>query len=134
RWPTPTRTATAAPPPASAPASRYSASFFFQAEDGIRARTVTGVQTCALPIWWPDQRRPGRLAGRPRVRHHDREIDARRVPDRGQIGRASCRERAQRREVGRWGEEEARGEGAGATARPPDGGRLPAGVRAAAIP
>src|SRR5437867_3724813 len=26
------------------------ASFFFQAEDGIRDRTVTGVQTCALPI------------------------------------------------------------------------------------
>src|SRR5207249_8232946 len=25
--------------------------FFFQAEDGIRARIVTGVQTCALPIW-----------------------------------------------------------------------------------
>ena len=24
--------------------------FFFQAEDGIRALTVTGVQTCALPI------------------------------------------------------------------------------------
>src|SRR5438094_1703024 len=24
--------------------------FFFQAEDGIRGRTVTGVQTCALPI------------------------------------------------------------------------------------
>src|SRR5699024_12055877 len=24
--------------------------FFFQAEDGIRARNVTGVQTCALPI------------------------------------------------------------------------------------
>src|SRR5207248_7622366 len=24
--------------------------FCFQAEDGIRARTVTGVQTCALPI------------------------------------------------------------------------------------
>src|SRR5438094_6665468 len=24
--------------------------FFFQAEDGIRRRTVTGVQTCALPI------------------------------------------------------------------------------------
>src|SRR5207248_8261435 len=23
----------------------------FQAEDGIRDRTVTGVQTCALPIW-----------------------------------------------------------------------------------
>src|SRR5207248_8782991 len=25
--------------------------FFFQAEDGIRCRTVTGVQTCALPIY-----------------------------------------------------------------------------------
>src|SRR6266705_5152293 len=24
--------------------------FFFKAEDGIRDRTVTGVQTCALPI------------------------------------------------------------------------------------
>src|SRR5437870_6440737 len=25
--------------------------FFFQAEDGIRDGHVTGVQTCALPIW-----------------------------------------------------------------------------------
>src|SRR6266852_8842651 len=25
--------------------------FFFQAEDGIRDATVTGVQTCALPIY-----------------------------------------------------------------------------------
>src|SRR5690349_23672777 len=25
--------------------------FFFQAEDGIRDLYVTGVQTCALPIW-----------------------------------------------------------------------------------
>src|SRR5207249_8246203 len=25
--------------------------FFFQAEDGIRDRNVTGVQTCALPIY-----------------------------------------------------------------------------------
>src|SRR5690348_18001604 len=25
--------------------------FFFQAEDGIRDGRVTGVQTCALPIW-----------------------------------------------------------------------------------
>src|SRR5206468_7732295 len=33
--------------------------FFFQAEDGIRDLIVTGVQTCALPIWFksghPDQ-------------------------------------------------------------------------------
>src|SRR5437879_8972307 len=26
--------------------------FFFQAEDGIRDTSVTGVQTCALPISW----------------------------------------------------------------------------------
>ena len=26
--------------------------FFFQAEDGIRDTSVTGVQTCALPIYW----------------------------------------------------------------------------------
>src|SRR5207253_6681479 len=30
--------------------------FFFQAEDGIRDGHVTGVQTCALPIW-PSNRR-----------------------------------------------------------------------------
>src|SRR2546430_5302399 len=30
--------------------------FFFQAEDGIRDLTVTGVQTCALPIYLGRQR------------------------------------------------------------------------------
>src|SRR5207249_6501118 len=42
--------------------------FFFQAEDGIRDRNVTGVQTCALPISRRDrvpaaERRGGRGAG-----------------------------------------------------------------------
>src|SRR3989441_5542672 len=38
--------------------------FFFQAEDGIRDKLVTGVQTCALPIW------PfGRGSRTPRVPH-----------------------------------------------------------------
>src|SRR2546430_4548432 len=32
--------------------------FFFQAEDGIRDLTVTGVQTCALPISHVCERRP----------------------------------------------------------------------------
>src|SRR5690606_39544395 len=32
--------------------------FFFQAEDGIRDFHVTGVQTCALPIFPVDERRP----------------------------------------------------------------------------
>src|SRR5207249_5628871 len=39
--------------------------FFFQAEDGIRDRNVTGVQTCALPIY--------RLA----LRAHDARDDPR---------------------------------------------------------
>src|SRR5437868_11265839 len=48
--------------------------FFFQAEDGIRDRNVTGVQTCALPIslirWsrartGSTARPPGRRASRP---------------------------------------------------------------------
>src|SRR5207247_7741104 len=43
--------------------------FFFQAEDGIRAPLVTGVQTCALPIFERGlflrvMERPGRVQGR----------------------------------------------------------------------
>src|SRR5205085_7940671 len=34
-------------------ADRWNVRFFFQAEDGIRDLTVTGVQTCALPIHPP---------------------------------------------------------------------------------
>src|SRR6266404_5192014 len=58
--------------------------FFFQAEDGIRDKLVTGVQTCALPICWrppppsranPDVEitvivsftRDGNIIGRPKV-------------------------------------------------------------------
>src|SRR5690625_5677854 len=32
--------------------------FFFQAEDGIRDGHVTGVQTCALPIFYREIRKP----------------------------------------------------------------------------
>src|SRR5699024_12167307 len=35
--------------------------FFFQAEDGIRDRNVTGVQTCALPIYPEGPGRPRAL-------------------------------------------------------------------------
>src|SRR2546430_9992877 len=41
--------------------------FFFQAEDGIRDLTVTGVQTCALPICLGGAR-PGRVEARSRAR------------------------------------------------------------------
>src|SRR2546425_6242237 len=37
---------------------RYDIFFFFQAEDGIRDKLVTGVQTCALPISHPASRIP----------------------------------------------------------------------------
>src|SRR3712207_6887888 len=37
---------------------------FFQAEDGIRDIGVTGVQTCALPIWPPPRERAHRSPGR----------------------------------------------------------------------
>src|SRR2546430_3267816 len=36
--------------------------FFFQAEDGIRDLTVTGVQTCALPISQTDDKAAEQLA------------------------------------------------------------------------
>src|SRR5258708_39555704 len=39
--------------------------FFFQAEDGIRDDLVTGVQTCALPIFTEAENRSG--ASRPRT-------------------------------------------------------------------
>src|SRR2546430_5338332 len=40
--------------------------FFFQAEDGIRDLTVTGVQTCALPIYIVDGRDGGHRRHWPR--------------------------------------------------------------------
>src|SRR3712207_8150319 len=45
--------------------------FFFQAEDGIRDIGVTGVQTCALPIWMVDHdpRSPERRGLVARARH-----------------------------------------------------------------
>src|SRR5207248_7136952 len=44
--------------------------FFFQAEDGIRDRTVTGVQTCALPILPPRAGGPGNPPRRRRAGGH----------------------------------------------------------------
>src|SRR3712207_7086876 len=86
--------------------------FFFQAEDGIRDIGVTGVQTCALPIFGGlplAVQAPAQVAVGPRVRR----VEAGRLPqalDRGrsppapgqgdperymrvEIGRASCRGR-----------------------------------------
>src|SRR5207249_5561333 len=104
---------------------------FFQAEDGIRDRNVTGVQTCALPIYNCGVREPLH-ASSPRseelhqVRFGDdardvallrdqdrvvvpqearRELDGRLRVDLGkEIGRASCRERGEDWEVDGSGE------------------------------
>src|SRR5207245_7498683 len=70
-------------------------SFFFQAEDGIRDATVTGVQTCALPIsgFLPQvishQVLTLSVGPRGHVSPHVRRLRAS-LPE---IGRASCRER-----------------------------------------
>ena len=68
--------------------------FFFQAEDGIRDKLVTGVQTCALPILTDQLQGVVILDGDNRelgVRF-DRPVEIAHLPI-DQIGRASCRER-----------------------------------------
>ena len=75
--------------------SRYLLSFFFfQAEDGIRDTSVTGVQTCALPISerWTDGRMD-RGTEEGMDRWMDGWMDRRRDRRTNEIGRASCRER-----------------------------------------
>src|SRR5689334_24567133 len=87
--------------------------FFFQAEDGIRDGTVTGVQTCALPISYylryfyahdevvrEQQSAPSRAAEVAEIESKLLELYADPTLDekpellgQREIGRASCRER-----------------------------------------
>src|SRR5436189_1684871 len=87
--------------------------FFFQAEDGIRDTSVTGVQTCALPIWLAEmatRTEAARLLVYAAADAYDRgaggvtrrsamaklfatEVAQFVVDGAVQIGRASCRER-----------------------------------------
>src|SRR5207244_6516069 len=54
----------------------------FQAEDGIRDDLVTGVQTCALPIWDRDRRGRGLDLGARQACRRGRDASAcRRDPD-----------------------------------------------------
>src|SRR5437667_10237363 len=64
--------------------------FFFQAEDGIRDRDVTGVQTCALPI-----SSPARLRVLDRIYTGRMSTVAVVSGACAEIGRASCRERVE---------------------------------------
>src|SRR5438552_9584558 len=91
--------------------------FFFQAEDGIRDDLVTGVQTCALPIYVTDGRTLARqnhtIAAQqplllqvlpcegPAVSHVSADSTRSRIRSATsrlgrKIGRASCRERVER--------------------------------------
>src|SRR2546421_7957749 len=54
--------------------------FFFQAEDGIRDLIVTGVQTCALPIYHHGRRARGAAAGSHRASLQARDALRRQVP------------------------------------------------------
>src|SRR5207247_6774383 len=82
--------------------------FFFQAEDGIRDPLVTGVQTCALPIWLgappsppveersvaalpPASPAPPAAQGPPPLDLQGLLRATPRTIDRREIGRASCR-------------------------------------------
>src|SRR5256886_6404205 len=91
----------------------YRVFFFFQAEDGIRDLTVTGVQTCALPIFGREgrgrqelrvrgvqrQERLGVLPGLPAEREGDQVYH----PDARQLG--GCPFPVWGSEEGRVGEE-----------------------------
>src|SRR5207244_8657878 len=87
--------------------------FLFQAEDGIRADLVTGVQTCALPISSKlrSQESPASVAERQEaeerykrmsaeiedlkttIQSYQQRLSEQREEIRKEIGRASCRER-----------------------------------------
>src|SRR5437773_11400621 len=71
-----------------------SSTIFFQAEDGIRDRDVTGVQTCALPI---SSDAPSSSGSRPMVGLRNGSEPSL-SPE--EIGRASCRERVEDGEGG----------------------------------
>src|SRR5258708_28181025 len=81
--------------------------FLFQAEDGIRDDLVTGVQTCALPIF-PRPRQGDARAARPRCRRAARASPCRGrgTPSRGCGPRREWRAAAfPRAREGRAGEE-----------------------------
>src|SRR5687767_15363023 len=82
--------------------------FFFQAEDGIRDKLVTGVQTCALPISCDD--RPvvalelegALLDGRPRaVRAVVADVELAALVDQVAVHRRPAHGRSEERRVGK---------------------------------
>src|SRR5699024_11322865 len=90
--------------------------FFFQAEDGIRDRNVTGVQTCALPICSANIEFTGRIwrsalaIARLRIAGGRRRCEARECPAETCVIRycawsRRCHHRSEERRVGKEGRE-----------------------------
>src|SRR5690606_40860977 len=87
----------------------YVSFFFFQAEDGIRDFHVTGVQTCALPIWVRGGGNPDNYCSAippPNLPYKGGGIvivlgTTSSTPDRP--SRAPCRDRSEERRVGKEG-------------------------------
>src|SRR5438874_9079362 len=85
--------------------------FFFQAEDGIRDLYVTGVQTCALPIYAADgdaeegdeaaRADPHRLPRRRHRRHRHRHVHADVHADLANWLKAALGSRSEERRVGK---------------------------------
>src|SRR2546430_10407814 len=73
--------------------------FFFQAEDGIRDLTVTGVQTCALPIYLNAPRACAALFDF--VRAANRELDRQPSAPGAQRALGGLNERSEERRVGK---------------------------------
>src|SRR5438034_10863685 len=67
--------------------------FYLQAEDGIRAHCVTGVQTCALPISKVADGEAAYRQWQEIKRAEKRDEGASLLGEQPKIGRASCRER-----------------------------------------
>src|SRR5256886_6464221 len=86
--------------------------FFFQAEDGIRDLTVTGVQTCALPIFSSSASRRARTDGAfsawlssPAVGTADRSVRCTWIPVESADPREAARGNGPRSEERRVGKE-----------------------------
>src|SRR5205823_7270861 len=75
--------------------------FFFQAEDGIRDKLVTGVQTCALPIC--PRKPPGcpACAGPKRSGRQDPDPERRAAGNASDPGRIRTTRRSEERRVGK---------------------------------
>src|SRR5437763_15767847 len=92
---------------------RFFLIFFFQAEDGIRDTSVTGVQTCALPIFgrdpWELLRALAAELGEPEPGRLERQVGPVALPDRRSEERRVGKECRTRRAADHGKKREVRG-------------------------